>query len=204
MSIAAAGALDQQGPDRSRERPAAEGAADSAADQRPTVPGKPTPAPLRALVIGYGSPIRGDDALGPLVADRLETRLAADPRRSGGIEVQARHILTAEIVDDLVRAARAIFIDAAADLEPGEVRCRRLAPDTATLSTMAHFHDPRELLAWCEALYQRAPETWLVSAGGADWGYANYRLSATAEQAVEPMLSEVLTLIAAAPEPHNR
>jgi hydrogenase maturation protease len=151
------------------------------------------------VVIGYGSPIRGDDAIGPLVADRLATRLAADPTLSGGVEVQARHILTAEIVDDLVRAERVIFIDAA-DLEPGEVRCRRLAPDTATLSTMAHFHDPRELLAWCEALYQRIPQTWLVSAGGAEWGYASYSLSATAERAVEPMIAEVIALLAAAPD----
>jgi hydrogenase maturation protease len=150
---------------------------------------------LRALVIGYGSPIRGDDALGPLVADRLEALLAADTGLANGVEVQARHILTAELVDDLARAERVIFIDAAADLAPGEVRSRRLAPDTATLSTMAHFHDPRELLAWCEALYQRIPDSWLVSAGGAEWGYANYSLSATAQGAVEPMIAEILGLI---------
>ncbi|NBC50010.1 MAG: hydrogenase maturation protease [Gammaproteobacteria bacterium] len=152
---------------------------------------------MRALVIGYGSPIRGDDAIGPLVADRLEARFAADPALGDGVEVQARHILTAEIVDDLVRAERVVFIDAAADLKPGEVRCCRLAPDTATLSTMAHFHDPRELLAWCAALYQRTPKAWLVSAGGADWGYASYSLSATAQGAVEPMIAEILALIPA-------
>jgi Ni,Fe-hydrogenase maturation factor len=65
---------------------------------------------------------------------------------------------------------------------------------------MAHFHDPRELLAWCEALYQRIPQTWLVSAGGAEWGYASYSLSATAERAVEPMIAEVIALLAAAPD----
>ncbi len=199
MSAAAAGALDGQAPGRRRERPGAEGVADAAPDERRAASTQPAAPAPRALVIGYGSPIRGDDAIGPLVADRLATRLAADPTLSGGVEVQARHILTAEIVDDLVRAERVIFIDAA-DLEPGEVRCRRLAPDTATLSTMAHFHDPRELLAWCEALYQRIPQTWLVSAGGAEWGYASYSLSATAERAVEPMIAEVIALLAAAPD----
>nr|WP_242513165.1 hydrogenase maturation protease [Halochromatium salexigens] len=155
---------------------------------------------MRALVIGYGSPIRGDDALGPLVADQLETRVSADPELSAQVDVQARHILTAELVDDLARAERVIFIDAAANLPPGEVSRQRLAPDASALSTMAHFHDPRELLAWCQALYQRVPETWLVSAGGADWGYACYALSETAQTAVAPMIAEVLSLIGAEPD----
>lgn len=159
-----------------------------------------TTRPLRALVIGYGSPIRGDDALGPLVADQIETRVTADPELSAQVEVQARHILTAELVDDLARAERVIFIDAAANRAPGEVSRQRLAPDASALSTMAHFHDPRELLAWCQTLYQRVPETWLVSAGGADWGYACYTLSETAQAAVEPMIAAVLSLIGAEPE----
>lgn len=152
---------------------------------------------LRTLIVGYGSPIRGDDALGPLVADRLG-ELAAAGRLPAGVEVQARHILTAELVDDLHCAEHVIFIDAAADTPAGEVRCRRLAPDRNRLSTMAHFHDPRELLAWCEALYGRAPDAWLVSAGGAEWGYASYTLSATARAAVEPMIEQVLDLLGGA------
>lgn len=153
--------------------------------------------PVRALVIGYGSPIRGDDAIGPLVADQLETRVSTDSALGAQVEVQARHILTAELVDDLARAERVIFIDAAANLPAGEVSCQRLAPDASALSTMAHFHDPRELLAWCQALYQRVPETWLVSAGGAEWGYACYALSETAQAAIGPMIAKVLSLISA-------
>jgi hydrogenase maturation protease len=151
-------------------------------------------------VIGYGSPIRGDDALGPLVADRLQERFGAGPQartetHAGAVEIQARHILTAELVDDLARTERVIFVDAAIDTPPGQVSRRRLSPDRNALSTMAHFHDPRELLAWCEALYQRAPEAWLVSGGGSEWGYACYALSETAQRTVEPMMAEVMTLI---------
>ncbi|MEA3639044.1 MAG: hydrogenase maturation protease [Lamprobacter sp.] len=168
---------------------------------------QPTAQPLRALVIGYGSPIRGDDALGPLVADRLQERFNSQPATqpetaSGVVEVQARHILTAELVDDLARTQRVIFVDAAIDTPPGQVRRRRLSPDRSALSTMAHFHDPRELLAWCEALYQRVPEAWLVSGGGAEWGYACYALSETAQQALEPMIAEVMALIDDADRSH--
>ncbi len=149
----------------------------------------PTPT-LSALIIGYGSPIRGDDAIGPLAADRI----AAREDLPAGIEVQARHILTAELVEDLVRAEQVIFLDAAADAEPGAVGTREIGPDTASLSTMAHFHDPRELLAWCQALYGRAPRAWLVTAGGADFGYASYDLTPIAEQALGEMVEAALEL----------
>jgi hydrogenase maturation protease len=142
------------------------------------------------LIVGYGSPIRGDDAIGPLVADRLE--------RDGvpaGVKVVSRHILTAELVADLVEHDRVVFLDAAVEGAPGEVRCRALAPDAGAMSTMAHFLDPRELLAWCETLYGRVPETFLVSACGASFDYANYVLTPTAEAAIAPMLDWVRRLI---------
>jgi Ni,Fe-hydrogenase maturation factor len=61
---------------------------------------------------------------------------------------------------------------------------------------MAHFHDPRELLAWCETLYCRAPQAWLVSVAGQSFDYASYRLTPCAEAAVAAMLAEVRRLIA--------
>lgn len=141
---------------------------------------------MKILIIGYGSPIRGDDALGPLVADRLEnTGVPA------GVEVISRHILTAELAADLADKDRVIFLDAAVDAEPGEVSCRRLAPDANAISTMAHFLDPRELLAWCETLYGRVPESFLISAGGDSFDYANYDLTPIAEIAMEKMIDWV-------------
>lgn len=142
------------------------------------------------LIIGYGCPIRGDDAIGPLVADRLEQDGVPD-----GVTVISRHILTAELVADLADKQRVIFLDAAVDLEPGAVRCQRLLPDATAVSTMAHFLDPRELLAWCETLYGHAPETYLVTAGGASFDYASYDLSPVAALAVDTMLEWVQRLI---------
>ena len=51
--------------------------------------------PLRTLVVGYGSPIRGDDAIGPLAAEAL----AATPLPEG-VRVEARHVLTAELAEE--------------------------------------------------------------------------------------------------------
>ena len=145
---------------------------------------------MKTLIIGYGSPIRGDDAIGPLVADRLEQEGVPT-----GVTVISRHILTAELVADLAEQERVIFLDAAVDTAPGEVRCQRLAPDAHAVSTMAHFLDPRELLAWCETLYGQAPESYLLSAGGDSFDYASYALTPAAEAAVETMLDWVRRLI---------
>lgn len=145
----------------------------------------------KTLIIGYGSPIRGDDAIGPLAADTL----AAGPLPAG-VNVISRHILTAELVEDIVGADRVIFLDATVDGEPGEVRVRSLAPDASAMSTMAHFLDPRELLAWSQALYQHEPEAYLVSAAGAFFEYSNYTLTPTAAAALEPMIERVRELIA--------
>ncbi|NEV62481.1 hydrogenase maturation protease [Thiorhodococcus minor] len=145
---------------------------------------------MKTLIVGYGSPIRGDDALGPLAADRLAALDLGD-----GIEVASRHVLTAEMVADLADKALVIFLDAAVDIAPGEVRCQALEPDEHAVSTMAHFLDPRELLAWCETLYQRVPETYLVTGGGDSFDYASYELTPAAEQAIERMLACVGRLL---------
>jgi hydrogenase maturation protease len=154
--------------------------------------GDAAPGVPRTLVIGYGSPIRGDDAIGPLAADAL----AAGPLPPG-LRVLSRHVLTAELAEDLAAADRVIFLDAAAQGRPGEVRVCTLEPDAHAVSTMAHFLDPRELLAWCDTLYQRVPQAWLVSAAGESFGYASYRLGPAAAAALPLMLVEVRRLAAA-------
>jgi hydrogenase maturation protease len=159
------------------------------------IPAGPTSvlqAARKTLVIGYGSPIRGDDAIGPLAADLLEAEGLPSE-----VTVISRHILTADLVPDIVANDLVLFLDATADGEAGEVRFRSLAPDAAAPSSMAHFLDPRELLAWADALYGQVPEAYLVSVAGASFDYAGYQLSAAAEAALRPMLERVRALIAA-------
>jgi len=155
-----------------------------------------SPALPCTLVIGYGSPIRGDDAIGPLAADTL----AAGPLPPG-LRVLSRHVLTAELAEDLAAAERVIFLDATVQGRPGEVRVHALEPDASAISTMAHFLDPRELLAWCETLYRRVPQAWLVSAAGDTFAYAGYVLSPAATAALPAMLAEVHRLVGM-PLPH--
>jgi hydrogenase maturation protease len=150
--------------------------------------------PRTALVIGYGSPIRGDDAVGPLVADRLQQESLPE-----GVSVIARHVLTADLVPDIAVSDLVIFLDAASEGEPGEVRCRRLHPSRAAVSTMAHFLEPTELLAWTQALYGRLPEAHLVTVAGKSFDFAHSQLSTAVAAAAESMLSTTRELIAQSP-----
>ena len=149
-----------------------------------------TRAARRVIVIGYGSPIRGDDAIGPLVADRLIDEIESDQ-----ITVYSRHILTAELVGEVVEASLVIFLDAAANGSPGEILCRAVAPDPGTPMSMAHFLDPRELLAWCDGLYNKTPEAYLITAAGLTFDYSGYELSDTLSESVQPMIDRVQALI---------
>ncbi len=144
----------------------------------------------KTLIIGYGSHIRGDDAIGPLAAEAL----MATPL-PGEVRVIARHILTAELAAEIATVERVIFLDASVTGEPGEVRVQTLAPDASALSSMAHFLSPRELLAWCQVLYAHQPAAWLVTATGQSFSYAHCRLSPLATAAMEIMLAEVQALI---------
>lgn len=140
----------------------------------------------RALVFGYGSPIRGDDAIRPLAADRL-----ADESLPAGVEVLSRHVLTAELVEDIAGADLVVFIDAAADGPPGEIRIKALEPDASAASTIVHFLDPRELLAWAETLYRHRPQMWLASVAGARFDCGLYALSPAVANALGPLVERV-------------
>jgi hydrogenase maturation protease len=117
----------------------------------------------RILIIGYGNPLRGDDAFGWRVTERLRA-LIADPE----IEILTVHQLTPELMDPLSAAALAIFVDASEDREPGVLIERRLEP-RAGAASFTHRATPEALLAGARALYGHAAEAVMISVAGADF-----------------------------------
>jgi hydrogenase maturation protease len=116
---------------------------------------------LRVLVIGYGNTLRGDDALGPTVIERLRTQLP-------GPEYLSCQQLGPELAEPLAACDLAIFVDAAAGGIPGEVHVEHLAPADSP-STMTHHVKPTTLLAMAQELYGHAPHARLVSSAGASF-----------------------------------
>jgi hydrogenase maturation protease len=106
------------------------------------------------MVIGCGNPLRGDDRLGPAVAQIVETW------RLPGVAAIAVHQLTPEIAATLAQYDRAIFVDArhiaTTDAAAGAaVRVETLRP--------ALHPAPEHVLALAQTLYGHCPQTWLVS-----------------------------------------
>lgn len=69
----------------------------------------------KAIIVGFGNTLRGDDGLGQAVAAVLA---AAPPE---GADVLACHQLTPELAEQLAAAALAVFVDAAAGAPAGSI-----------------------------------------------------------------------------------
>jgi hydrogenase maturation protease len=119
------------------------------------------------LIIGFGSLLRGDDAVGPLAAERLR-ELCPDPN----VEIRAVHQLTPELVEAVSRTTRVIFIDASVQGEPGEIRERPITAEIAAGTAFTHHVSPEGLLAAARTLYGKAPEACLISCVGGDFSYS--------------------------------
>jgi len=107
------------------------------------------------LIIGYGSTLRGDDGVGPRVAE------AMDMLGLPGVRTLAAPMLTPELAAPISRAHTVIFVDAAVD-ELREVQLRPLAPRESS-QLMAHAADPRTMLALARDVFGHAPKAWWLT-----------------------------------------
>lgn len=142
----------------------------------------------RVLIIGYGNPLRSDDGLGWHAAERLRSELA-DPE----IEIRAVHQLTPELADPLSRARRVIFIDAAAEGEPGTLQRRSLTP-SAGGDAFTHHATPSALLAAARSLYGHAPEAILFSVPAESVAFGE-SLSPMVRQALDELVEQITAML---------
>lgn len=114
---------------------------------------------LPILVLAVGNPSRGDDAIGPLLAARLEA--LAVP----GVEVIIDYQLQIEHALDLEGRRRVIFVDAGAGTPaPCELRRVQAAPD---FMHTTHALTAAALLATYERVTgHAATEAWLLCVRG--------------------------------------
>ena len=111
------------------------------------------------LVLAVGNPSRGDDAIGPELAARLEA--AALP----GVEVITEFQLQVENALDLVGRERVIFIDAGSGT-PAPFELRRIDAAADFLHT-SHALSPEAVLATYRRVTGEAPpEAWLLCVRG--------------------------------------
>ncbi len=136
---------------------------------------------MRPLIIGYGSPSRGDDAVGYLAAERL-----------GGMAV---HQLTPELAQDIAGAARVIFIDAAdaagvGEAVAGEIHEHAISPASAP-GSFTHHCTPESLLAMARDLYGHAPAATLYTITAESFAFGA-PLTPVVQSALDRLLARLL------------
>lgn len=116
------------------------------------------------LILGYGSTLRSDDAIGIHAALALQ-ELYCD---QAGVRVLATTQLTLELAEDVSQAQFVLFIDAAEGWPPGEIIRESLAPEREAVR-LSHRCTPRALLAAARQLYDRAPSAMSLTMAGASF-----------------------------------
>ncbi len=140
------------------------------------------------LVLAVGNPSRGDDAIGPELAARLEG--AALP----GVEVITEFQLQVENALDLAGRDRVIFVDAGLDTpSPFELRRIEAAPEFLHTS---HALSPEAVLATFARVEDGdAPECWVLCVRGESFELGEPLSGAAVAriEAVWPRLLELCT-----------
>lgn len=142
------------------------------------------------LVIGYGNSIKGDDALGHVVAAEIESRLSDNTAR-----VVTAEILTTDLVSEIAEARLVIFLDASCQGAVGQVECRPVHPDCRSAASMAHTLSVNALLGFVQQFYHRIPETYLITSPAVDFELRDAQLSPEVQAVVPEMASRALELI---------
>ena len=129
---------------------------------------------MRALVIAYGNPLRGDDGIAWRIADELRS-IAPN-----NVRVLTVHQLAPELAEAVSEAEMVIFLDAAANGTPGNLHCTPALSQPERIRFWHHI-TPQELLALSENLYARKPHSYLMTVYGERFEHGDVLSDAVAD-----------------------
>ena len=143
----------------------------------------------RILVIGFGNTLRGDDGLGPLIADQVERWGLSNVR------TLALAQLAPELAVELAGADLAIFVDASAESATSGVQVEMIKPLNQVSPALIHASSARFLLGLCQAAYGRLPRSYVVCVPAVDFALGE-GLSDLAVDGMRQALHTIRELIA--------
>jgi hydrogenase maturation protein HypF len=138
------------------------------------------------LVIGYGSMLRGDDAIGRLVVERI-----ADSALPGVVAISTTQLVP-ELAARIAASRGVIFVDACVTADE-QIEGEEIAPIANRLES-THATGPRQLLALTLECYGHAPSAWIVAVPVASVDVSD-RLSPKAQINLVPAVHTVERLI---------
>ena len=134
------------------------------------------------LIFAYGNPIRGDDALGPLLIENLQIL------NLEGIEMLTDFQLQVEHAYDLQGRERVLFIDASVSCEAPYTFSRLFAQKDPSYTT--HVMSPMAVMHVYQELYGDPPPSYLLQVRG-----ESFELGASLSPQAEVNLQSSLDLL---------
>jgi len=138
---------------------------------------------LKFLVFGIGNPGRQDDALGILLAEKIEKWIKKNNIKN--VDTDSNYQLMAEDAYTISGYDRVYFADAA----KGDIRDFRInrVESSSTISFSTHSMSPGSVTALCGELYNKSPEAYTLEIKGYEWE-VNGELTEKAKQNLEKAL----------------
>lgn len=107
----------------------------------------------RCLLLACGNTLRGDDGIGPWLADWAQERFADEP----GVKVISRQQWTPELAEDVAAADAVLFADCSTASGPGVVDLLDVQPAEQTEGAGTHQVSAAGLLRMAQDLYASMP-----------------------------------------------
>jgi hydrogenase maturation protease len=144
----------------------------------------------RTIVLACGNSLRGDDGVGPRVAQELQSELG-----DAQTEISCSHQWTPELAEKISKVNLAVFVDASATPAPGQIQVRSVVAGSEKVGATTHSMDPERLLALARSLYGRMPEkAFLLTIGGESFDPGE-ELSAAVRAAVPVAVARIKSLL---------
>ena len=140
------------------------------------------------LVIAYGNPLRSDDGLAWIAAEKLEDHLGAD------VEIHCCQQLMPELAELISQSQLVVFVDATTVGTPGEVFRVKVAKTAANSGGGSHQLNPVELIALSQALYGSNPKAFSVTMCGQNFEHGD-TCSAPVSAAIPELVRTVTELV---------
>ncbi|HKK71522.1 MAG TPA: hydrogenase maturation protease [Candidatus Krumholzibacteria bacterium] len=132
----------------------------------------------KVLIVGFGNPGRGDDGLGPALAEEIERERRPD------VTVEVDYQLVVEHAAMVADCSTVYFLDATVDATCDPFALQPLSPEPG-LDFTSHSLSPARVLALAQDLYGARPEAWLLSVAGDRFDVFETRLSRPARRRLD-------------------
>lgn len=118
------------------------------------------------LVLGYGTPIRGDDSLGWVVIDELRKKSLPE-----NVRLESHHMLLPEHVYLFEGFDKVLFVDIEEGEKPGVIKRYDLSEALINEEAFTHVFSPQKLLSMTGDYFGNAPEGVLFTLTGHEFDY---------------------------------